>query len=89
MGLVVRLLRAVDEPKGNLSVIPDALSRSRGYAVTRRAVAQRRSRASGLTRPLGEAIRDFRLGFVAVSLARSAAVWCKSFVLSSLSIRKG
>ena len=29
MGLVVRL-RAVDGPKGNLSVILDALSRSRG-----------------------------------------------------------
>ena len=35
-------------------------------AVTRRAVAQRRSRASGLTRPLAEAIRGFGLGFVAV-----------------------
>ena len=32
-------------------------------AVTRRAVAQRRSRASGLTRPLAEAIRGFGLGF--------------------------
>ena len=29
MGLVVRL-RAVDGPKGSLSAIPDALSRSRG-----------------------------------------------------------
>ena len=35
-------------------------------AVTRRAVAQRRSRASGLTRPLAEAIRGFGLGFVVV-----------------------
>ena len=34
-------------------------------AVTRRAVAQRRSRASSLTRPLAEAIRGFGLGFVA------------------------
>ena len=33
-------------------------SRSRGAAVTRRAVAQRRSRASGLTRPSAEAISD-------------------------------
>ena len=33
-------------------------------AVTRKAVAQRRSRASGLTRPLAEAIRGFGLGFV-------------------------
>ena len=36
-------------------------------AVTRRAVAQRRSRASGLTRPSAEAIRGFGLGFVVVS----------------------
>ena len=43
----------------NLSAIPDALSRSRGALSTRRAVAQRRSRASGLTRPLAEAIRGF------------------------------
>ena len=35
-------------------------------AVTRRAVAQRRSRASGLTRLLAEAIWGFGLGFVAV-----------------------
>ena len=32
-------------------------------AVTHRAVAQRRSRASGLTRPLTEAIRGFDSGF--------------------------
>ena len=32
-------------------------------AVTRRAVAQRRSRASGLTRLLAEAIRGFDSGF--------------------------
>ena len=46
-------------------------------AVTRRAVAQRRSRASGLTRLLAEAIRGFDsgfgLGFVVGPLARSAA----------------
>ena len=40
----------------NLSAILDALSRSRGALSPRRAVAQRRSRASGLTRPLAEAI---------------------------------
>ena len=55
--------------------------------VTRRAVAQRRSRASGLTRPLAEAIRGFDsgfgLGFVVGPLARSAAVWCKSFFSAS------
>ena len=60
--------------------------------VTRRAVAQRRSRASGLTRSLAEAIRGFDsgfgLGFVVGPLGRSAAVWCKSFVFSSLPIRK-
>ena len=38
-------------------------------AVTRRAVAQRRSRASGLTRPLAEAIRGFGVGFVVGPLA--------------------
>ena len=82
----------VDGSKGSLSAIPAALSRSRGAAITRRAVAQRRSRASGLTRPWAEAIRGFDsgfgLGFVVGPLARSAAVWCKSFVLSSLPIRK-
>ena len=56
-------------------------------AVTRRAVAQRRSRASGLTRPSAAAIRGFDwgfwLGFVVGPLARSAAVWCKSFVFAS------
>ena len=52
-------------------------------AVTRRAVAQRRSRASGLTRPLAEAIRGFGLGFVAGPLARSATVWCKAFFSAS------
>ena len=61
-------------------------------AVTRRAVAQRRSRASGLTRLSAEAIRGFDsgfgLGFVVGPLARSAAVWYKSFFFSSLPIRK-
>ena len=61
-------------------------------AVTRRAVAQRRSRASGLTRPLAAAIRGFDsgfgLGFVVDPLARTAAVCRKSFVFSSLPIRK-
>ena len=36
-------------------------------AVTRRAVAQRRSRASGLTRPLAEAIWAGWFGFIAGS----------------------
>ena len=49
-------------------------------------------RASGLTRPLAEAIRGFGLGFglgfVVGPLARSAAVCCKAFVFSSLPIRK-
>ena len=57
-----------------------------------RAVAQRRSRASGLTCPLAEAIRGFDSGFgldfVVGPLARSAAVWRKYFVFSSLPIRK-
>ena len=53
-------------------------------AVTRRAVAQRRSRASGLTRLSAAAIRGFELGLC----CRSAAVWCKAFVFSSLPIRK-
>ena len=48
-------------------------------AVTRRAVAQRRSRASGLTRPLAAAIRGFDSGLglilLSVRLPRSAAVW--------------
>ena len=40
-------------------------------AVTRRAVAQRRSRASGLTRPLAEAIRGFDFGFLLRSVFHS------------------
>ena len=44
------------------------LGHSHSGAVTRRAVAQRRSRVSGLTRPSAEAIRGFGLGFVAVSV---------------------
>ena len=50
------------------------------------------SRASNLTRPLAEAIRGFDsgfgLGFVVGPLARSATVWCKTFIFSSLPIRK-
>ena len=68
--------------------LPSRLEPQPRGAVTRRAVAQRRSRASGLTRPWAEAIRGFGLGFVADPLARSAAVWRKSFVFSSLPIRK-
>ena len=62
-------------------------------AVTRRAVAQRRSRASGLTRPLAEAIRGFDsgfgLGFVVGPLARSAAVWCKVFCFQFFTYKEG
>ena len=43
----------------NLSVIPGRFEPQPRGAVTRRAVAQRRSRASGLTRPSAEAIRGF------------------------------
>ena len=57
-------------------------------AVTRRAVAQRRSRASGLTRLSVEAIRGFDSGFSGGPLACRSAVRSKSFVFSSLSIRK-
>ena len=70
-------LRAGREPFGHTS----RLSRSRRGEVTRRAVAQRRSRASSLTRPLAEAIRGFGWGFVVGLLARSAVVFCKSFFL--------
>ena len=72
--------------------LPSRLEPQLRGAVTRRAVAQRGSRASGLTRPSAEAIRGFDsgfgLGFVVGPLARSAAVWCKAFVFSSLPIRK-
>ena len=78
-------------PKGTFRPYQLSEPQPRG-AVTRRAVAQRGSRASGLTRLSAEAIRGldsgFGLGFVVGSLARSAAVWCKAFVFSSLPIRK-
>ena len=51
----------------NLSVIPGRLEPQPRGAVTRRAVAQRRTRAGGLTRPLAEAIRGFGVVFVAGS----------------------
>ena len=80
--------RAEREPFGHTSRLEP---QPRG-AVTRRAVAQRRSRASGLTRPWAEAIRGFDSGFgvdfVVGPLARSAAVRSKSFVFSFLPIRK-
>ena len=88
MGLVVRLLWAVwPGRKGAFGHTSRLEPQPRG-AVTRRAVAQRRSRAGGLTRPLAEAIRGFGLGFVVGPLARSAAVCRKSFVFSFLPIRK-
>ena len=68
--------------------LPSRLEPQPRGAVTRRAVAQRRSRAGGLTRRWAEAIRGFGLGFVVGPLARSAAVWRKMFVFSSLPIRK-
>ena len=46
------------KPKGNLSALPDASEPQPGGAVTRKAVAQRRSRAGGLTRLSAEAIRS-------------------------------
>ena len=60
----------------------------RGIIRLDRAVAQRRSRASGLTCLLAEAIRGFDSGLLPGPLACSAAVLCKSFVFSSLPIRK-
>ena len=57
--------------------------------VTRRAVVQRRSRASGLTRLSAAAIRGFGLGFVAVTLSSSAAVWCKLCVFSFFIYKEG
>ena len=52
----------------------------------------RQTRPQEWTRLSAAAIRGFDsgfgLGFVVDPLARSTAVWCKSFVFSSLSIRK-
>ena len=80
-----------DAPKASFRPYQPPEPQPRG-AVTRRAVARRRSRASGLTRLSAEAIRGFDSGFgvdfVVGPLARYAAVWRKSFVFSSLSIRK-
>ena len=75
---------------GSFSSLPSRLEPQPRGAVSRRAVAQRRGCAGGLTRPLAAAIRGFGfgLGFVVGPLARSAAVWCKAFVFSSLSIGK-
>ena len=60
--------------ESQLSAIPDALSRSRG------AVAQRRSRASGLTRLSAAAIRGFGLGFG----CRFACQFRRSMVLEAV-----
>ena len=54
----------------------------RGGGVTRRAVAQRRSRASGLTHPLAEAIRGFGLGFVVVPVPPVPPRYCVSLFFS-------
>ena len=56
-------------PKGNLSVIPAVLSRSRGGAVTRRAVAQRRSPRQRLDSPLGGGYPGFWVGFCCRSVS--------------------
>ena len=50
------------KPKGTFRLYQTPEPQPRG-AVTRRAVAQRRSRASGLTRLSAEAIRGFDSGF--------------------------
>ena len=50
------------KPKGTFRPYQPSEPQPRG-AVTRRAVAQRRSRASGLTRRSAEAIRGFDSGF--------------------------
>ena len=83
------MLRAGREPFGPSSHLSRS-GRERSHPQGRSAA---RSRASGLTRPWAEAMRGFDsgfgLGFVVGSLASFAAVWCKYFVFSSLSIRKG
>ena len=76
--------RAGREPFGHTS----RLEPQRWGGVTRRAVAQRRSRVSGLTRLSAEAIRGFGVGFCRSVSHRSAAVFRKSFVFSLLPIGK-
>ena len=81
------------EAESQLSAIPDASEPRPWGAVTRGAVAQRRSRAGGLTRPLAEAIRGFDSGFGLGFVVGSACPFrcgmvSKSFVFSSLPIRK-
>ena len=77
-----------DAPKGTFRPYQPLEPQPRG-AVTRRAVAQRRSRASGLTRLSAAAIRGFWVGFCCRPVSpRSAAVWRKSFVFRFLPIRK-
>ena len=60
---LTRILRRVCNTRSSL---PSRLEPQPRGVVTRRAVAQRRSRAGGLTRPLAAAIRGFGLGFVVV-----------------------
>ena len=88
---ILSFMFGADTPKGTFR--PYQLSEpQQSGAVTRGAVARRRSRASGLTRLSAEAIRGFDSGFglvfVVGPLARSAAVLCKSFVFNVLPIRK-
>ena len=61
--IIIHILEGADAPKGTFRPYQPLEPQPRG-AVTRRAVAQRRSRASGLTRLLAEAIRGFDSGFV-------------------------
>ena len=58
--IIIHIVGA-NAPKGTFRPYQPSEPQPRG-AVTRRAVAQRRSRAGGLTRPLAAAIRGFGLG---------------------------
>ena len=57
--IIIHILRRT--PQGTFRPYQLSEPQPRG-AVTRGAVAQRRSRAGGLTRPSAEAIRGFELG---------------------------
>ena len=75
-------------PQGSLLLIPALIPSLYGPLIL-----LYRSRLPGLVRGSeAKAIRGFDSGFgvdfVVGPLARSAAVWCKSFVFSSLLIRK-
>ena len=63
--IIIHIVGA-NAPKGTFRPYQPSEPQPRG-AVTRGAVAQRGSRASGLTRPLAEAIRAVWFGFIAGS----------------------